>query len=319
MPFLVDDFSPAFGLRSGHAQSLFGVLKRPKVQLLLRRERRETPDGDFVDLDVLAGRPGLPTVVLLHGLEGSSSSGYIRLMLSKLAKLGWTGVALNARSCSGEPNRQAASYSSGDFRDLSWLVKTLNTAPLFAVGFSLGASVLLNFLAQDPAAASVTAAVAVSTPFDLARGTRFLDSPSPIARAYLHHFLPTMKAKALAKAITHPEKFDVKAIAATTRIRDFDHLVTAPLSGYASAEDYYTRCSTGPQTPHIRTPTLLLSSRDDAIAPPALPADIGNNPALDVLLTQYGGHVGFVGGSLLSPHFWAETRVMRWLTSFFRP
>lgn len=315
MPVLSDDFRAAPGLWSGHAQSLYGVLGRPKVKLALRRERKLTPDGDFFDLDRVDGRPGAPTVILIHGLEGSSASGYMQLMLRELSLLGWTGLALNARSCSGEPNLQAASYSSGDYRDLSFLVSTVHPerspgAPLFAVGFSLGASVLLNFLANDPNAARLDAAVAVSTPFQLARGVGFIDSGSLLARAYLQRFLPAMKAKALAKAKQHPGRFDVKAIAATTRIRDFDHLVTAPLFGFSSAEDYYAKCSTGPQLDAIRTPTLLLSATDDALAPPVFET---KNPVLDVLVTRRGGHVGFVEGSVLKPRFWAEARLLRWL------
>ena len=178
------------------------------------------------------------------------------------------------------------------------------------MGFSLGASVLLNFLANDPNAARLDAAVAVSTPFQLARGVGFIDSGSLLARAYLQRFLPAMKAKALAKAKQHPGRFDVKAIAATTRIRDFDHLVTAPLFGFSSAEDYYAKCSTGPQLDAIRTPTLLLSASDDALAPPVFET---KNPALDVLVTRRGGHVGFVEGSVLKPRFWAEARLLRWL------
>ncbi|MDP1825077.1 MAG: alpha/beta fold hydrolase [Archangium sp.] len=312
MPVLTDDFRAATGLWSGHAQSLFGVLGRPKVKVFVRRERRLTPDGDFVDVDLLEGQPGAPTVVLLHGLEGSSASGYIQLMLEGLAGLRWNAIALNARSCSGEPNRQAASYSSGDFRDLSWVVSQL-PGRVFAVGFSLGASVLLNFLAKDPGAARLGAAVAVSAPFELARGARFLDSGSLIARAYLRRFLPAMKAKALAKSVEHPGRFDVKAIAAASRIRDFDHLVTAPLFGFTSAEDYYARCSAGPQLERIKTRTLLLSSEDDALAPPVLPPGVSRNEALDVLVTKRGGHVGFVEGSVLRPSFWAEARALRWL------
>ncbi len=312
MPTLPDELRPAFGLGWGHAQSLFGVLARPRPELPMRRERRETPDGDFVDLDRVEGRPGAPTVVLLHGLEGSSASGYMQLMLREVQARGWTGLALNARSCSGEPNRQAASYSSGDYRDLAWLVKSLE-GPVFAVGFSLGASVVLNFLARDDGASRLHAAVAVSAPYDLARGARFLDSDSLIARRYLAHFLPAMKAKALAKARHHPRSFDVKAISAARGIRDFDHVVTAPLFGFDSAEHYYATCSAAPQLERIRTRTLLLSSHDDALAPPALPADVTKNLALDVLLTKRGGHVGFAEGSVVRPRFWAEARVLRWL------
>lgn len=318
MPTLRDDFRPAFGLWNGHAQSLAGVLLRPRLSLPLRRERRETPDGDFVDVDVLPGAPGRPTAVLLHGLEGSSESGYVRLMLRELHTHGWTGLALNMRGCSGELNRQAASYSSGDFRDLAWLVRSLE-GPCFAIGFSLGASVLLNFLAKDEVAPRLSGAVAVSTPFDLAGGARFLDSGGVLARQYLHRFLPAMKARALEKAPRFPGAFDAQAIAAVTSIRDFDHLVTAPLFGFRSAEDYYAQCSTGPLLERVTTRTLVLSSRDDALAVPRIPSAAFGNPALDFLLTRRGGHVGFVTGSLVRPRFWLEPRVMAWLLQGAQP
>ncbi|MFO0598046.1 MAG: alpha/beta fold hydrolase [Myxococcaceae bacterium] len=312
MPTLDSDFVPAAGLWNAHAQSLFGVTRRPPARVRLERERRETPDGDFVDLDVVRGRPGQPTVVLLHGLEGSSSSGYMQVMLRGCALRGWTGIALHARGCSGELNRQAASYSSGDYRDLAWLVPTLEGTVL-AVGFSLGASVLLNFLARDERAHRLRAAAAVSAPYDLQDGARFLDSGSFITRQYLERFLPAMKARALEKAKRHPADFDVPAITAARSIRDFDHLVTARHFGFSSAEHYYAHCSAGPLLRDVRVRTLLLSSRDDELARPSIPPGTEANAALDVLLTTHGGHVGFVGGSVFRPRFWAEERVFAWL------
>ena len=309
---LVDDFRPAVGLWHGHVQSLAGVLLRPTVELPLRRERWETPDGDFVDVDVLAGNAGAPTAVVLHGLEGSSASGYVRLTLKELHAHGWNAIALNMRSCSSSPNRQAASYSSGDFRDLAWVVRGLD-GPCAAIGFSLGASVLLNFLSKDESASRLGAAVAVSTPFDLQRGSRFLDANTWLSKQYLNRFLPVMKAKALEKAPRFPGQFDVQAIRAATRIRDFDHLVTAPLFGFSSAEDYYAQCSSGPMLPRIRTRTLVLSAKDDALAVPDLPREAFDNPALDILLTKYGGHVGFISGSPVRPRFWLEPRIVQWL------
>jgi predicted alpha/beta-fold hydrolase len=309
MAILEDNFRAAPGLWWGHAQSLYGVLGRPRERVATRRERLETPDGDFIDLDRVEGKPGAPTVILLHGLEGSSESGYMQLMLRELKKLEWNGIALNARGCSGEPNRLPASYCSGDYRDLSWLTKRI-PGRLFAVGFSLGASVLLNFLAKDEAASRLEAAVAVSAPFELTRGIGFIDSGSWLARQYLARFLPSLKAKAIEKAARFPGLFDPKAIEAVTGIRDFDHLVTAPLFGFSSAEEYYAGCSAAPQLGAIETRTLLLSSSDDALAPPAFET---KNPAIDVLITRRGGHVGFVGGSVRNPEFWAEKRLLQWL------
>ncbi len=313
MPLLPDDFHPATGLSNGHAQTIFATLSRPALrELPLSRRRFETPDGDFFDVDVLQGQAGAPTVLVLHGLEGSSASGYVRQMLEGCRARGWHGWALNARSCSGEPNRLAASYSSGDFRDAQWLLEHQLEGRIAVVGFSLGGSATLNLLAKA-SPGNVRAAVAVSAPFELARGASYLDSKAALARAYLANFLVPMKRKALEKARRFPGLLNEAAIRAARGIRDFDHVVTAPLNGFSSAEDYYARCSAGPQLTRISVPTLLLSAEDDRLAPPLIPQVAVERPPLDVLVTRSGGHVGFVEGCALRPRWWGERRVLRWL------
>ena len=322
MPRLPDDFVPASGLTGAHPQTIFGVAARPKLALPHERRRLETPDDDFVDVDVLEGRPGAPHVVLLHGLEGSSTSGYMLQMMAGCRARGWTAWALNARSCSGTANRQAASYSSGDFRDARWLLSTI-TGPSAVVGFSLGGSVVLNLLAKARPE-GVVAAAAISTPFRLDECARHIDSSAPFARVYRRNFLSTMKDKALEKAARFPHLVDADAIRRAGSIRDFDDAFTAPLFGFTSAEDYYAQCSAASLLPRISTPTLLLSALDDPLAPAAhLPEDAEKSDALHVLLTERGGHVGFIAGSVLRPSFWAEERVLRWLderlTATWRP
>ena len=349
MPLLPDDFVPAKWLANAHAQTVYGVLARRALphrvletgvvggEAVLRR-RLETPDGDFVDVDVRAGLEGKPVVLVLHGLEGSSASGYVRVMLRELTARGWTTVALNFRSCSGVPNRQPASYSSGDFRDALWLARRLTadgtgwlgeppstpldgvaarlnklTGPLYAAGFSLGASVLLNLLAQH-GDCGIQAAVAVSTPFDLDACASNIDSGRRVASVYLRNFLPTMKAKALVKAEQFPRLLDARKVAAVRTIREYDELVTAPLYGFRDAADYYEKCSSAPQLERITVPTLLISAGDDPLAPAAhLPAGVHRMPAMHALLTRTGGHVGFLGGTVLRPDFWAERVAVRWL------
>lgn len=318
MPLLDDDFRPAAGLTDGHAQAVFAAVVRRPRRLPLRRVRLDTPDDDFVDVELLDGEPGAPTVLVLHGLESSSQAGYVQQVLAELAARRWSGVALNFRGCSGEPNRQAASYSSGDVRDARWLLARL-PGPKAAVGFSLGGSVLLNLLAKDGEPPGLFAAAAVSTPYDLAWGARFLDSSERFARVYLNNFLPTLKAKALEKAVRFPALLDPGAIRAARTIRDFDHEVTARLFGFDSAEDYYAQCSTGPQLGRVTTPTLLVSAEDDALAPAAnLPKDAHRRDALHVLRTNAGGHVGFVAGSVLRPRFWVEEKLVDWLDARWR-
>lgn len=314
MPVVADDFTAAWGLSSGHAQTFFASLARRPSRPALSRRRVETPDGDFVDVDVLTGQPGRPTVLVLHGLEGSSSSSYVSEVLRRLSALGWGGWALNFRGCSGEPNRTRAAYSSGDTRDLSLLVPMLPEGPRFAVGFSLGASVLLNGLARLDV--PLDAAVAVSPPFELARSARAIDSRGGFGPVYLNHFLPSLKRKGLESARRFPDTFDAPTIRGLRTLRDFDHHVTARAFGYESAEAYYEGCSSGPVLARIRRPTLIVTAQDDAIAPAAaLPKDAVENEALHVLRTSGGGHVGFVEGSPWRPRWWAERRAVEWLSA----
>ncbi|MBL8921096.1 MAG: alpha/beta fold hydrolase [Myxococcaceae bacterium] len=316
MPRLPDDFRPALGLSNGHAQTFFAALRRrPKVPPLTRR-RFETPDGDFVDVDVLEGEVGAPTVLLLHGLEGSSASSYIAETLRLLAAKRWNAWALNFRGCSGEPNRVPASYCSGDTRDLAFLVERL-PGPRFAIGFSLGASVLLNGLSRLKV--PLDAAVAVSAPFHLEVSAKAIDARGGFGPVYLNHFLPSLKAKALAMAQRFPAHLDADVIRGVRTIRDFDHHVTARVFGYDSAEDYYARCSSAPLLASIEAPTLLITAEDDAIAPASsLPPGVERQAAVHLLRTRHGGHVGYVAGTPLTPGWWAERRAVEWLANEVR-
>lgn len=308
-------------MTSGHALTLFGKMARRPPRIPLRRMRLRTPDADFVDVDVLDGDPGAPMALLLHGLEGSSQSEYIQSLLGQFHVRRWSAVALNFRSCSGQMNFARASYSSGDTRDVSWLVPQMDRlartipGPRVAVGFSLGASVLLNFLAQEKSSASLSAAVAVSAPFDLDASATYLDSTDPFASVYRSNFLESLIQKGLLKAQRFSSLLDADAIARVKTIREFDHRVTALTFGFASAEEYYRKSSSGSQLKDIEVPTLLISAEDDALAPAGLlPQEVHELRAIHLLQTQTGGHVGFVSGSVLRPSFWLEQRIMAWLT-----
>ncbi|MBL8950634.1 MAG: alpha/beta fold hydrolase [Myxococcaceae bacterium] len=302
---MASDFRPARFLGSAHAQTVAAALLRRPKSPKVRRERWDTPDGDFIDVDVLDGAG--PQVLVLHGLEGSSRAGYVVECLRLAAARGWGAVALNFRGCSGEPNRNARSYCSGDYDDALFVLGRMK-GPRLAVGFSLGGNVLLKLLAERHAEAEVTAACAVSVPFDLHACARALDGPGPMMRFYQQRFLRTLRAKALAVAARHPGKLDADRIRASRGIVGFDDAVTAPLYGLGSAAEYYAWASSGPRARHIRTPTLLISAEDDPLAPAShLPAF--ENPALTRLFTRHGGHCGFLAEGGV---FWAEAEAFRW-------
>ncbi|MDY7232110.1 hydrolase [Hyalangium rubrum] len=309
-----EPFTPAAGLASPHSQTIYAALVRPSRAPLVRRERRELPDGDFVDLDTFDGAPGSPHVLALHGLEGSSKAGYVTAILRGAAERGWGATALNFRSCSGEPNRLARSYHSGEIGDALAVMKYLRTritGPLYAVGFSLGANVLCRLLEETGAEAPVAAAASVSAPYDLDACCRKLDRPGPFQRLYRDRFLRTLKHKGREKLRRFPGAFDRKAMEAAHTIRAFDDSVTAPLHGFRDAAHYYAEASSGPRLHAIQRPTLLLSSCDDPmLEEPVIPPQASSNPHLSIVLTERGGHVGFVSGRMHSPRFWGEAQVL---------
>jgi hypothetical protein len=307
-------FAPAWWLPGPHAQTIAGrLLRRPPVPAL-HRERIDTPDGDFLDLDFAASiRPGSPLVLLLHGLEGSARRGYALNLYRELALRGVGAVGLNFRGCSGEPNRTARSYHSGETDDLRLVLELIRArypdSALGAIGFSLGGNVLLKHLGEEGvrAAAGLRACVAVSVPYDLGACADALDR-TPMGRFYTRRFLTTMKEKLLARRALVARRIDLARALAARSFREFDDAVTAPLHGFASAEDYYTRCSSAGFVAAIRTPTLLLQAEDDPFLPAqAIPrAAVRANPVLEPVLLPRGGHVGFIEGQPWSPRFWVE-------------
>jgi len=261
-----------------------------------------------------------PHLLVLHGLEGSSASGYVRQTLHEARALGWGAVAMNFRSCSGEPNRALRSYCSGETADplfVSGHVRSRISGPLLAVGFSLGGNALLKLLAETSEHAPFLAAVAVSSPFDLLACAQALDKPWGGCGLYRRHFLVTLKRKALAKLATHTgHGLDAERVRRARTLQEFDDAFTAPSNGYQGALDYYQRCSSGPLLSDVRRPTLLLNATDDPMIPvESLPAANLPSPWLTVLRTQAGGHVGFLDGSAWSPRFWAERQAVRFLSA----
>lgn len=318
MPFQPSEpFVPAPGLANAHAQTIFAAFVRPTHAPPLRRERLELPDGDFVDLDTFDGPTGAPHVVVLHGLEGSSRAGYVVAILRGAAERGWGATAINFRSCSGELNRLARWYHSGDIGDTLAVIEHVRarvTGPLYAAGFSLGANVLCRLLEETGAEAPVEAAAAMSAPYDLDACSRRIDSEGFFQWIYRERFLRALKRKAREKLRRFPDAFDREALEAARYLRDFDNVVTAPLHGFRDASHYYADAASGPRLHQIRRPTLLLSAKDDPLLQePVIPPTAADNPYLSVLLTRHGGHVGFVSGHAHRPYFWGEAQMLKFL------
>lgn len=328
--FRLRPFNPSSWLQGPHLQTLGGKLLRPSDAPPLIRVRLDTPDGDFLDLDVGPEPDGpeshresdvpAPLVLVLHGLEGSSRRSYVLLMYRALLNRGIRPVGMNFRGCSGEPNRRVRFYHSGETGDIRYVLDELHRRfpgrPMGAVGFSLGGNVLLKYLGErdEGEHPRVNAAVTVSVPFDLSAGADRLEE-GPWGRLYTYYFLRMLRRKIRLKEALVTGHVDVAEALSAPTLRGFDEVATAPIHGFESAQDYYVRSSSASFLSRVETPTLVLQSRDDPFLPEsALPeGTIRENPHLVAGITDRGGHVGFVEGAPWSPRFWAEEQAARFL------
>jgi predicted alpha/beta-fold hydrolase len=286
------------------------------IRLPLKRERWELPDGDFLDVDRLDGDARAPLLIALHGLEGSSRAGYVLGLLAEARARGWPAAALNFRGCSGEPNRLPRFYHSGETGDLAYAIERLIAEQpgraMVLAGFSLGGNVIAKYLGERRAPDEIRAAAVVSVPFDLAHCARALDGRGAAAWLYRERFLRRLRAKALEKATRFPDAIDARRVREARTFADFDGGVTAPLHGFASAEDYWTRCSSGPLVGAIDRPLLILAAEDDPFVPAeSLPLDAArSNRRVTLEVFSTGGHVAFIAGPPWSPRRWAERRII---------
>ncbi|HEY2829994.1 MAG TPA: hypothetical protein VGJ88_07730, partial [Thermoanaerobaculia bacterium] len=276
------EFTPPWWLRNAHAQTVFGRIVRPRRLVELERETIETPDGDELVLDHLEGDEKA-RFILMHGLEGSSNSVYMQGLLSAIARRGMSATAINFRSCARDPkhlsrmlpNRRPRFYHSGETGDFDFVAGTLDkrrggaeahrregaeahrreggsdsattrlraSAPLFAIGSSLGGNALLKWLGEHPGQTTIAAAATISVPYDLGAGATYLEQ-SWAGRLYVNRFLVTLKEKVKAVVQKFPEAdIDLDRVMRSRTFREIDDSATAPLHGFRDADDYYTRSS----------------------------------------------------------------------------
>jgi predicted alpha/beta-fold hydrolase len=299
---------------------LWAVLRRRSLKGVTR-ERLVTPDGDFVDLDWLPGRPGAPLLLVLHGLEGGGRSHYVAGLFELARARGWRAGVLWFRSCSGEVNRLARFYHSGDTGDFDFVLRVLMEREpgvrVGVVGISIGGNVLLKWLGEqgDAAPKVVVGGVAICVPFDLVACARVMDQGFQKA-VYTASFMRSFHAKVRAKRGALPAGVDVPAGLRARTFAAYDRAVTAPLHGFADEMDYWTRASSGPYLPRIRRPALLINALDDPFVPPESLPDVRTLPeCVQAEFVRHGGHVGFVEGPPWRTRSWAERRAVEYLAA----
>jgi len=257
-------------------------------------------------------------VVILHGLEGSSSSHYVRALAHNLEAAGICSVVMHQRGCGGEPNRLARFYHAGETDDLRFVLERCRRrrpgGRLYAIGFSLGGNMLLKWLGES-GDALLDAAAAVSVPFRLDYGARRLEKG--VSRLYQAYLVRGMKRSVARKRrrMTHP--VDPRELAACRTFEQIDTTLTAPLHGFRDAWDYYERSSCRQFLAGIETPTLVVHALDDPfMTPAAAPEAAELGPGITLELSEHGGHCGFVAGAVpLRPQYWLDRRLPAYIRS----
>ena len=256
------------------------------------------PDGTGDVLIGILDRPaetvsGRPLVILVHGLTGSSESGYVRRMARALLEAGYAALRLNLRGAGASRPLCREQYHSGRSEDLLEVISQLDAPDGVAlVGWSLGGNVVLKATAEAGAGSGLRAGVAISTPIDLMSTARCFTLPRNAG--YQRHLLAAMRDEMLSapEGVSNEER---RRLAAVRTVIDFDDAFTAPKNGFIDAADYYGRCSANQVLPNIRIPTRVLHALDDPWIPAQmyLEVDWGNCPSVHATLTRRGGHVGF--------------------------
>jgi predicted alpha/beta-fold hydrolase len=274
-----------------------------------RRLYRTEPDVQvLVEEQRPAGEPR-GRVLIVHGLEGSSRSGYMLSMARAALEAGFSAHRLNLRSCGGTETLCRGGYHSGLTVDLHETVRRL--APAFVVGFSLGGNLALKLAGELEETSLIQGVCAVSTPIDLAACVDRLDLPEN--RFYRRRFLRRLKRRARAIARAHPGLFSLEGLESVRSLREFDDRYTARWFGFRDAADYYATQSCLRILGRVRVPALLIQAQDDPVIPFGIfscPA-LRENPAIELVAPEHGGHVGFL--SRRQPRFWSEHAVMEWI------
>ena len=316
MPILPKpDYRPSFWQFNAHMQTIIPSLLRKVNFKYQQRERLELPDGDFVDLDWKLVSPGNKKLVIIsHGLEGDSHRHYVLGMARLFTQHGYDALGWNCRSCSGELNRLLRFYHHGDPGDLRLVIdhaiKKFQYDEIVLVGFSMGGSLTLRVLGEDPGSVppQIKKAIAFSVPCDLLAGVKVLSLPGN--KVYANRFLKKLGRKIKAKEKIFPGQISHEGYDKIKYFTEFDTRYTAPLHGFTDAHDFYARASVKPFLKNIRVPSLLVQALNDPFLSEECMAydEAAANEYLFLETPDQGGHCGFtLPGSEFS---WAELRAV---------
>ena len=301
-------------LFNGHLETVYPAIFRKLELIPTQKERIETHDGDFLEID-WHQRGNSKLVVISHGLEGNSSRAYILGMAKEALNNGFDVLAWNYRGCGEELNRKAIFYHSGATYDLDTIIQHASQQyeEIFLIGFSLGGNLTLKYLGEKrERTPKIKKGVAISVPIDLGSSC---DQISKTAFGlYTKRFLKTLRQKVEKKAKLFPAEFDLAKFSTIQTLRDFDDTFTGPLHGFGDAEEYYQTNSSLQFLSGISIPTLVLNAKNDPfLSPSCYPIELANK--LDQVYFEFpkhGGHVGFMSADS-EKRLYSESRAVEFI------
>jgi predicted alpha/beta-fold hydrolase len=321
MPIIeTSTYKAPWWLKNRHLQTMYPSLFREVTGVTYTRQRIDTPDDDFIDLDQsLVG--GKNAVIVAHGLGGHSYRAYMKGMIKAFNKAGWDGFAFNFRSCSGEINRQLRFYHSGDTADfhtaVSHILQTYSYQSIALVGFSMGGNVTVKYLGEQGKhlLSPIRAAAVFSVPCHLDSSCARLDSPSNYI--YMKRFLRMLHRTIKAKMEIMPERLNDDAFRYIRTLREYDNHYTAPIHGFENAEDYYNKSSCLPYIAAVTIPTLMVNAQNDPfLAPQCFPVEEArDHPQFFLEMPKTGGHTGFIRFNE-DNEYWSESRAISFILSY---
>jgi predicted alpha/beta-fold hydrolase len=312
-------YKPPFYLFNGHFQTIFPAIFRKVKGIKYDREKIETKDKDFLDLDwSIVGSKKL--AIISHGLEGDSHRPYVKGLAKALNKNGYDVMAWNFRGCGGEMNRTLKFYHSGATEDLDHIVlhalKNRKYEEITLTGFSLGGNLTLKYLGEcgSNLHPEIKKSVVFSVPLNLY--TSCLQISKPANFIYSSRFLKKLKKKVRSKSLLLPDLINTKDFKKIKNLKDFDDHYTAPLHGFKDALAYYESCSAINFLNSITIPTLIVNAKNDPFLsndcyPDSLLID---HPCVYFEAPEQGGHCGFAQKNSQG-YYWSELRALKFLQS----
>jgi len=303
-------YIPSFLYKNGHLNTIISTMFRKVDGIYYERERIDTSDCDFLDLDWSLVN-GDCLAIISHGLEGNSERAYVKGMVKSLNSIGLDCLAWNYRTCGGETNKTLRMYHSGATDDLKLVVDysiyEKKYKKIILVGFSMGGNLSLMYLGEQgkQVANEIKGSVVFSAPCDLKDSSKELAKRS--CKLYMKRFLLKLKKKIEIKEKKFPGKISAENYNQIKSFKDFDNMYTAPIHGFTNAEDYWEKCSSKRYLKDICIETYIINAKDDPfLGEKCYPnEEVEKNSNLNLIVPKYGGHVGFIENSINSI-LWSE-------------